>query len=67
MANRFRKKSEGKAFVEREIVNDGKVVGHVRLSPSGVKWKPRGSHRWHRVSLDPFASWMEANGTLQKK
>jgi hypothetical protein len=44
-----------------------KVVGHVRLKPSGVLWAPKNAKVWYGVSLRTFAEFMEANGKRQGK
>ena len=54
-------------FEDFEIVENGQVVGQIRVKPSGVLWSPRGSHSWFRVSLDQFATFAEERGTKQKK
>jgi len=62
--NKFRPRK----FEDFEIVDaDDKVVGHVRVKPSGVLWAPTNSHVWHVVSLDAFAQFMQQNGKRQKK
>jgi hypothetical protein len=62
--NKFRPRK----FEDFEIV-DGKdrVVGHVRVKPSGVLWAPTNSRVWHGVSLDVFSDFMEKNGKRQDK
>jgi hypothetical protein len=55
-------------FEDHEIVNSaGRVVGHVRVKPSGILWAPSNSKIWHGVSLSEFAQFMELNGKEQKK
>jgi hypothetical protein len=55
-------------FEDFEIV-DGvqKVVGHIRVKPSGVLWAPANSKLWYGVSLDQFSKFMESTGRKQKK
>ena len=51
-----------------EIVDgQNKVVGHVRVKPSGILWSPKNRKDWFGVSLDAFAEFMEANGKKQSK
>ena len=55
-------------FEDFEIVDDNnKVVGHVRVKPSGVLWAPANAHVWYGVSLDEFAAYMEENGRKKDK
>lgn len=55
-------------FEDHEIVDgDQKVVGHVRIKPSGVLWAPANSKVWYGVSLMTFAEFMEEYGKQQKK
>jgi hypothetical protein len=64
MPNQFRPQK----FHDHEIVDESlTVIGHIRVKPSGVLWAPKGSHNWHRVSLEDFAAFMEKNGSKQKK
>ena len=64
MANNFRPEK----FYDHEIINGkGLLVGKIRVKPSGILWSPKGSHNWHRVDLESFASFMMKNGTTQKK
>jgi hypothetical protein len=46
---------------------DGKVVGHVRVKPSGVLWAPRDSKVWYGLSLEQFASHAVSAGKKKKK
>ncbi|HEY4215018.1 MAG TPA: hypothetical protein VGM84_26310 [Steroidobacteraceae bacterium] len=50
-----------------EIIEDGEVVGHVRVKPSGVSWARKGSHSWFRVPIEEFADYAENNGSKSKK
>ena len=55
-------------FEDFEIVNgENKVVGHIRVKPSGVLWAPHGSKVWYGISLDEFDHYMQVNGKRQKK
>jgi hypothetical protein len=56
-----------KKYEDHEIVDaGGKVVGHVRVKPSGILWSPKNGKDWHGVSLTDFAAYMVANGKKQK-
>ena len=44
----------------------GAVVGEVRIKPSGILWRPKGSHSWYRVTLEQFADFAVKSGTKQK-
>ena len=34
-----------------DIVSEGKMVGSVRIKPSGILWRPKGKHSWFGVSI----------------
>jgi hypothetical protein len=55
-------------FEDFEIVDDdNKVVGHIRVKPSGVLWAQSNAKVWYGVSLKNFAEYMERNGKKQDK
>ena len=55
-------------FEDHEIVDDDqKVVGHIRVKPSGILWAPSNAKIWYGVSLDDFAAHMEQRGRKQRK
>ena len=55
-------------YEDHEIVDDkSKVVGHVRVKPSGILWSPKNGKDWYGVSLAEFAIFMETNGKKQGK
>jgi hypothetical protein len=57
-----------KKFEDHEIVDGaGKVVGHVRVKPSGVLWSPKNGKGWYGVTLEDFAEFMEKKGIKQSK
>jgi hypothetical protein len=57
-----------KKYEDFEIVDgQSKVVGHVRVKPSGVLWGPKNSKAWLGVTLKESADFMEANGKKQDK
>lgn len=62
-ANRFK----ARELEDFTIENDGKVIGHIRVKPSGILWAPRDSKKWYRISLEDFAAFAEENGTRQDK
>jgi len=45
-----------------EIVNDGRIVGTLRVKPAALLWKPKGARTWRGVDLEEFAKWIEAQG-----
>lgn len=54
-------------FYDFEIVNEeNRIIGKIRVKPSGILWKSKGSHDWLGVSLDRFADFMKENGTKKK-
>ncbi|MCD0499375.1 hypothetical protein LP085_21120 [Achromobacter sp. MY14] len=57
-----------KKYEDHEIVDaDNKVVGHIRVKPSGVLWSPKNGKDWYGVSLDKLAEFLEGNGKKQSK
>jgi len=57
-----------KKFEDFEIVDGNeKVVGHIRVKPSGVLWAPSNAKVWYGISLKNFSEYMEANGKKQDK
>lgn len=57
-----------KKFEDFEIVDeDSKVVGHIRVKPSGVLWAPANAKVWYGVLLKDFAAFMEEHGKKQVK
>ena len=57
-----------KKFEDHEIVDGaGKVVGHIRVKPSGVMWAPSNSQIWYGVSLKDFSVFMELKGKKREK
>lgn len=55
-------------FEDHEIVDgENKVVGHVRVKPSGILWSPKNGKVWFGVSLTAFARFMEDHGKKQGK
>jgi hypothetical protein len=62
--NRF----QPRKFEDFHIVDDdNRVVGRIRVKPSGVLWAPTNAKVWYGVSLDEFAAYMEDNGRKQDK
>lgn len=55
-------------FEDFEIIDEGsKVVGHIRVKPSGILWAPSNAKVWHGVGLREFANFMEQSGKKQDK
>lgn len=55
-------------YEDHEIVDEkNKVVGHVRVKPSGILWSPKNGKDWYGISLEDFAVFMETKGKKQKK
>jgi hypothetical protein len=62
MKNQFAEPS----FYEHTIADEhGKIIGHIRVKPSGVSWKKVDGKKWYGVTLAHFAEWIVANGTLK--
>lgn len=49
------------------VDGDNKVVGLVRVKPSGIYWSPKSSKDWYNVPLVDFAMFMEKNGSKKRK
>ena len=55
-------------YEDHEIVDSqNKVVGHIRVKPSGLLWSPKNGKDWYGISLTKFAEFVEANGKKQSK
>ncbi len=55
-------------FEDHTIVDAGnKVVGHIRVKPSGILWSPRSGKDWYGVGLEEFTRFIEQHGKKQKK
>lgn len=55
-------------YYDHEIVDgEGKIVGHIRVKPSGILWSPKNGKDWIGVSLAEFSEFMEKTGKKQKK
>ena len=53
---------------DHEIVDsNGEVVGHVRVTPSAVKWSPKNGRGWYSISLKKFGELAETHGKKQRK
>lgn len=68
-----RKKNNVNSFAPRKfedhtiVDSEGYRIGHVRVKPSGILWKPKDGKRWYRASLAQFRTFMENKKTKQKK
>ena len=51
----------GPATWTRTILDDGDVIGHIRVKPSTLMWKPKGKQKgtkpWFGVSMKKFAKY----------
>lgn len=55
-------------YEDHEIVDaSNKVVGHIRVKPSGILWSPKNGKNWYGVSLTEFAAFIEEKGKKQSK
>lgn len=63
MKNRFKEPQQ----YDHEIIDeDGAKVGEVRVTPTSIKWKPKGKHKYLQVSLRRFAEWIESDDSEAK-
>jgi len=55
-------------YEDHEIVDsEDKVIGHVRVKPSGILWSPKNGKDWYGISLSEFAEYVQKNGKKQRK
>lgn len=55
---------ESQKLVDEKILDgNGKVVGVIRIKPSGVAWKPKGKGKFYTVSLTTFTEWITKEET----
>ena len=55
-------------FVDHVIEgDDGRVVGTLRIKPSGVSWAPAEGKKWRSVSLEKFIRCRKENGKMKEK
>jgi hypothetical protein len=55
-------------FEDFEILDGGgSTLGHVRVKPSTIQWRPKNAKRWYGVSLPKFAEFAIDQGRKQKK
>ncbi|MDF9833766.1 hypothetical protein M2103_001999 [Ereboglobus sp. PH5-5] len=57
------------SYIEEIITKKetGKVVGTIRIKPSGLLWKPAGARSYYSVSLDTFTTWITSSATAAAK
>ncbi len=46
---------------------NGRIVGTLRVKPSGLSWKPKSSQQFYTVSLDQFNDWVTDPQTNAKR
>ncbi len=57
--NKFR----GPDYEEHSIEDEtGKLVGHLRIKPSGILWKKPDGKKFYGVRLEKFIDWIVNNG-----
>jgi len=55
-------------YREEIIVDDeGRVLGTLRIKPSGILWKPANSPKFYSAPLDDFVAWITAPETKARK
>ena len=60
MAYAFKPESQDYTIVAPN--DDDKIVGKIRIKPSGVLWSSKGGHKYYKISLADFAKFAEAKG-----
>ena len=61
-----------KRFYEQEsydftIMDGNETVGHLRVKPSAVLWKPKGYRKYYRVKIDELEAHAKALGNEVNK
>ncbi len=51
-------------YYQFEIINDGKIVGTLRVKPASILWRPKGARKWRGVDLKTFAEYIMTKGTV---
>lgn len=64
---RNRKRFSASQSQDFKIEDDNGTIGHIRVKPSGVLWKPSGSHNWYGLTLEKFGELAEKHGREQDK
>lgn len=62
MAKEFRLRQSA----DFEIFEGNRIVGTVRVKPSGILWAPKRSHKWSRVSIEDFGAYAQQHGAKTK-
>ncbi len=56
------------AYIEETICDeDGKVIGKLRIKPSGVLWKPSNARQYYSVPLETFTAWITDKTTAANR
>ncbi len=51
-------------FEQHTIVDDeGRVIGHIRVTPNAILWKSPGTSSWYVVPLGVFAEYAKRSGS----
>ena len=64
MAYAFRA-SESQDFTIIDLNDENKIIGHVRVKPSGILWADKSGQTWYRLSIKKFAELAKKHGTEQ--
>ena len=62
MAREFRA-PEAQDFI---ILEDGKVLGTIRVKPSRIMWKGPNAREWYGISPEEFGEFVKENGKKMK-
>ena len=55
-------------YQDLEIVDDaGRMIGTIRIKPSGILWAPADAKVWYGLPLAKFAAYVIDQGRTQKK
>lgn len=54
---------------EDHVIDDanGRKVGQIRVTPTGIWWAPNSAQKWYCVDLKSFADFMEQSKTREAR
>ncbi len=51
-------------YFDHTIIDEGgKILGTVRIKPSGILWKPNNARQFYTVDLETFSNWITHRDT----
>ena len=52
---------------EFEIMENESKFGTLRVWPNAIRWKPKGAHQFHSVTIEQFEEFAMENGELKQQ